>query len=329
MALGLAARGAFLCIDKDPAAPELCEDRAVLALADVAAIVDGATDIGGQRFGGRTGGWLAADALSRFVLAAAADGSIRQWTGADFVARANGVLRELYAALGILEAARLSPERRFRAGAVVAIAQATGVRIVSLAMPGLRIDGVLHKPDDPPEGFERVLTNLRALLWRDPEMAPLAPPEREKILHALLVAGRPDARSPHAAVWARAEKRLRAALPPQADPARIEAALTRGLWGSRCAHPGDPAHSPAIDGFHGEAPPDWQALLPYGAYRTIELFSDGYQTLPAASDVAAWEAEAHKADREDPHRIGAFAAIKGSVPGGHHDDRSVVVLQAD
>lgn len=329
MALGLASRGAFLCVGKDPAAPERCEDRAVLALPDVAAVVDGATDIGGQRFGGRAGGWLAADALSRFVLAAAADGSIRRWSGAEFVARANGVLRGLYAELGILEAARQSPERRFRAGASVAIAQETGVRIVSVAMPGLRIDGVLCKPDEPPEGFERVLTNLRALLWNDPEMAPLAPPVREKTLHALLVAGRPAARAPHAAAWTRAEATLRAALPPQADPARIEAALARGLWGSRCAHPGDPSYSPAIDGFQDEAKADWETLLPYGGYRTIELFSDGYQALPAASDVTAWEAEANKANREDPHRIGAFAAIKGGIAGGHHDDRSLVVLQAE
>ncbi len=329
MALGLAARGAFLCIGKDPAAPERCEDRAVLALPDAAAVIDGATDIGGQRFGGRTGGWLAADALSRFVLAAAADRTIRRWTGAEFVARANGLLRGLYAELGILEAARLNPEQRFRAGVIVAMAQETGVRIVNIAMPGLRIDGILHKPAEPLEGFERVLTNLRMLLWNDPELAPLPPPEREKTLHALLVAGRPETRTPHAAAWARAEAKLRAALPPQADMARVEAALARGLWGSRCAHPDDPIHAPAIDGFHDAAPPDWETLLPYGGYRTIELFSDGYQALPAASEVADWEAETSRANREDPHRVGAFAAIKGSILGGHHDDRSLVVLHAD
>lgn len=329
MALGLAARGAFVCIGKDPAAPDRCEDRAVLALPDAAAVIDGATDIGGQRFGGRTGGWLAADALSRFVLAAAADGSIRRWTGADFVARANDVLQDLYAELGILETARLAPERRFRAGAIVAIAQESGVRIVNVAMPGLRIDGVLHAPEDPPDGFERVLTGLRTRLWHDPELASLAPDARETTLHALLATGRPAARAPLAKAWARAETHLRAALPPQADRARVEAALARGLWGSRCAHQGDPNHAPAIDGFHGAVPPDLETLVPHGAYRTIELFSDGYQALPAASDVAAWEAEASRANREDPHRVGAFAAIKGAIPAGHHDDRSLVVLNAE
>jgi hypothetical protein len=329
MALGLAARGAFLCIGKYPAEPARCEDRAVLALPDAAAVIDGATDISGARFGGRTGGWLAADALSRFVLAAASDGSIRRWTGAEFVARANGVLRNLYAQLGLLEDARRDPERRFRAGAVVAIAQDEGVRIVNVAMPGVRIDGVLQPPNTPLDHFEPVLTRMRTLLWHDPDMASLEPGLREKTLHALLVAGRPAANAAQAQAWARAEERLRADMPAQADKAHIEAALAHGLWGSRRAHQGDPSHSPAIDGFHDAAPPDWETTRAFGAYRTLELFSDGYQSLPATSDIAAWEAEADKANREDPHRVGASAAIKGRVPGGHHDDRTVVVLHTD
>lgn len=328
MALGLAARGEFLCVGKDPAAPDSCEDRAVLALPDAAAVIDGATDIGGLRFGGRTGGWLAADALSRFVLAAAADGAIRRWSDAELVSRANGVLRDLYERLGILDVARAAPERRFRAGACFAIARDDGVRIVNVSMPGVRIDGAMQGADDPPDGFERLLTGLRALLWHDPDLAPLEAPAREAALRKLLVPGRPAADAPYAAAWARAEAKLRAGLPESADPRRVEAAFARGLWGSRCAHPGDPSHSPALDGFHDEAPPHWATTLAYGRFRTVEMFSDGYQAAPAGVGVAAWEAAAAEVNRTDPHRVGPHAAIKGCLAGGHHDDRSLVILHA-
>jgi len=169
---------------------------------------------------------------------------------------------------------------------------------------------------------------LRAQLWHDPDLAGLDAAAREAALRKLLVPGRPASETPYAAAWARAETNLRAGLPASADPRRVEAAFARGLWGSRCALPGDPSHSPALDGFHDDAPPHWATTLPHGGFGSVELFSDGYQAAPASVGVAAWEAAAAEVNRTDPHRVGAHAAIKGRLADGHHDDRSLVILHA-
>lgn len=60
---------------------------------------------------------------------------------------------------------------------------------------------------------------------------------------------------------------------------------------------------------------------------SIEIFSDGYPSLPAVPSVAAWEAAFRSAETEDFSKIGRYAAVKGSTTTQFHDDRSVVILR--
>lgn len=59
---------------------------------------------------------------------------------------------------------------------------------------------------------------------------------------------------------------------------------------------------------------------------TIEIFSDGYLTLPEATDAAAWEAAFRQAEAEDFHNIGRHATVKGATSAEHFDDRTLVSL---
>ena len=65
---------------------------------------------------------------------------------------------------------------------------------------------------------------------------------------------------------------------------------------------------------------------PKAGIRTIELFSDGYPTLPDAATAAAWEDSFARAEAEDRHMIGAHATVKGATRTEFHDDRTVVIV---
>ncbi|MEC8259760.1 MAG: hypothetical protein VX032_05025, partial [SAR324 cluster bacterium] len=66
---------------------------------------------------------------------------------------------------------------------------------------------------------------------------------------------------------------------------------------------------------------------PRSAVQSIELFTDGYFSLPSEIDLAAWEAEFQRVEEVDSHKIDRFPAIKGSTSSEFSDDRSVVIVR--
>ncbi|MBS7540646.1 hypothetical protein [Ancylobacter lacus] len=115
---------------------------------------------------------------------------------------------------------------------------------------------------------------------------------------------------------------------PHFPPETIDAALDLGLRGGRDARDGrSPLYSMAIDGFSHENPPQPGITIPWGQFSTVELFSDGYPGQPSGATIADWEALIDAANREDPRRLGRFAAVKGVIPGGSHDDRSLIIVR--
>jgi hypothetical protein len=319
--------GEFLCRAKDPRHPERNEDRAVLALPWAAAVIDGATDITGERFQGRTGGWFAADALARFLTRAAADGDLARWDDQTMIRAANEAIMALYRDLHIEPATQADAGRRFRAAMAVARAMPDGLRITSIALTGIRIDGkrcplMRSKPE---YHFEQLLAMMRAVIWDDPDLAHLTVAEREETCREMLIYGR-GAAGTFSGAWRRAEQTVRAQVKGPTD--QIDAAFAGGLIGNRRARsPADTLFGASVDGYGGEYRPAWAETLPWGSFRTIELFTDGYVEPPAEVSIAAWEDHVRHVNAVDPHRIGAYLAVKGAIQGGHHDDRTVVILR--
>ena len=61
----------------------------------------------------------------------------------------------------------------------------------------------------------------------------------------------------------------------------------------------------------------------------IELFTDGYFRPAPGFGIAAWEADFAATECEDPHKIGRFLSVKGSVPGRWSDDRTYLGVRFD
>lgn len=70
-----------------------------------------------------------------------------------------------------------------------------------------------------------------------------------------------------------------------------------------------------------------EVRLPKAEVRSLELFSDGYFSVPEGTTAAAWEAEFERVEREDYHKIGAYCGVKGSTAEEFSDDRTVICLQ--
>lgn len=75
---------------------------------------------------------------------------------------------------------------------------------------------------------------------------------------------------------------------------------------------------------------DWiDERIPKSEIHTIEVFSDGYATLPSIPTIAAWEEEFERAEELDFHRICDLATVKGGTKSEFFDDRTVVIADCN
>jgi hypothetical protein len=59
---------------------------------------------------------------------------------------------------------------------------------------------------------------------------------------------------------------------------------------------------------------------------SLEIFSDGYLSLPVGTDIADWEAEFARVEAADFHKLNDYPSVKGSTTTEFSDDRTVVCL---
>jgi hypothetical protein len=299
-----------LVLPKDDAAPAACEDRVVVLPPDFAAVIDGATDITGQRFEGRTGGALAAEAIAT---AFAQGWSHARQGGPDPFATAQAALAladqaiaALYHRLGLAEAAQ-DPARRFRAAFAVVSLRDGIWRGVGAGDCALRID------DRPPilrdHPAEPVFAAWRAAMIADDR------PRSEADIRTTLLGG-----------LARADARARKAAARIMTGGPGDAGLQAGLAGMRAALPGDPLCFGVADGVgdmgHRFC---WQIDAAAEGVRALALWTDGWLA-PAGRQVDSWIEAARAVHAEDPQRTRRFPCVKGPTASGRHDDLGLVLI---
>jgi hypothetical protein len=305
----------FTCA-KDPAAQDRCEDRMVALPDRCIAVVDGATDLSGRSFDGRSGGWLAAEAVAGALL------GLKGLPDPNAVAEAAiGAIADTQRALG--RDAPEDPRDRFRAAMAVLYVEGARGRVVVIGDCRVRVNGaeVLTRANPA----ENVAIAARADLWRrlaarGHEPGAIAPAARAVIAEGIAVPPPPPLTADDLAAM-RAALMADAGLAVAADgPAAVERLLLAGLRGMRS----DPVTF-ALAGIDGIGPAHDMRFLDIDARATVELASDGYPLAGAAATVASWEAAFAAVEAEDPHRIGRFAGTKGSAGRRHADDRTIVI----
>ncbi len=311
---------------KDPAHPETNEDRIVVLPGRAFAVSDGATDKSGKRHGGLTGGQIAAATVAETVARLAFDAGPAP-TGTELVERISRSLRRHYVTHDLEAEAEGDPSARFSASLALALAVPGGWRFYRIGDSGIRLNGSETLLDE--STLDPVYSTFRAALWHRFVAKGLPIDEVDRRARLRLVEG---AAHPSEDVGLVAEAGAEAADRvvqrfPFLDTREVKRIFERGL--ARQADYrglGHPLGYGPLDGW----PIDDRFIRiderPADVVRSIELFSDGYYGVAPGTSVADWEAWHAVVQREDPHRIGRFAATKGSAPARNADDRSVVIV---
>jgi len=313
--------------------PETNEDSLVV-MPDVGyAVIDGVTDRNGTLYrnmlAGRFASRTSASALTRF-LSGLADGSVAYENPAQIVALLTAAVATGYAENGSYNEVAANPNIRAGCAVVVAFVDGDVLQVVSVGDSGIRINGgtVIQglKPLDDVTG------RLRRETWRYFEALGYSPSDCERFATSVTwqgtrhqPAGLPTcALEVAAAIEAKALAANREALPDVPEWELLEL-IHHGIANGQGAFQNIADRVlgyGVIDGFPVPAKFVETIRLPLAEVETIELFSDGYFSVPSGFGVAAWEAEFERVEQEDPHKIGRYLSTKGTTETALTDDRT-------
>lgn len=325
----------FTCA-KDPRAPDQNEDQAVVVPGALLAVLDGATDISGQRYDDRLGRAAAGGRLaSRAAMHALQDMAAGPFADlpevAQVVSAASAGVRAVYARLGIAMSEVASGRHRFRTTLAAAFFAGGRVRLVCIGDCAIRINGLDVLRRDFPA--DRVFSAARARGWALLAARGHAPEAIRPVVREMIVQGLGRSTPPPAPLSPADGAAISAAVAADADvleafggnAARVADVLASGLAGVR--RDPDAFGAVVIDGLADPTPHALCRDLDAADIETLEIFSDGYPAMPDTPHLAAWEAALHHADTVDPDRIGPYASTKGCAPGRFGDDRTILIAR--
>ena len=316
-------------------APTANEDLFLVLPGCGYAVFDGATDISGQLYDGKLGGWHASRIAMRAVADFLSDPAEREARVEPLIKRISAAFRAAYARHSILDVVRVDPARRFGATLTLAADRGDTFRFVLIGDSGLRIDGSEIFVNDT--GLDLVTASLRVEAYRIVEAAGGGADDRARVGRACAFYGvavlHPDMRpwldeTGRRVVHARSLAWCRARFPAVSE-ADIRHLLDAGISGqARFANNTASLLSYAVlDGFEVPLPLVTVFDRPRASIRTIELFTDGYFKPGASADLRDWEAAFAEVESVDPEKVGRHPSVKGSSARMRTDDRTVLIVR--
>jgi len=300
----------------------LGDDVPLIVPGEVYGVFDGATDARGTTIDGVGAGRLAAETVARATARLARDAATRDLPVAGLIEALSTALAARTAPLGL----PIPPSTTL----AVAFDCAAEWRFVALGDSGIRLNGseVLRRE----KLIDQVSTLARVAVFLDRRTQHDDPERAEAEARAAILLGFDQAVASGVLTRDRAADIIRDVT--NRTGLSDHAGLVRGFlcggiqtqfgFGNATGNP------LCFDTMSGTRPLLGETIdirRPKSAIHSIEIFSDGYVDPPAAVSVAGWEAGFEAAEREDYHKIGRHAGVKGSTRDEVFDDRTVLVLR--
>lgn len=293
-------------------------DDVVLIEADkVIAVFDGSTDPTGVVYNGESSGRIAARAVARTVATLADSG---KWEAAD--------CQEIFQILSD-RVRQISLDRDIAhppsTTAAIAVDVGDHYRFLALGDTGIRINGEMtyqhHKVIDSVSMAARVTVyKILSEAIADQDLVELT-------TRRVIFDGLGEGLAKGHITPAQAEQVIAAAVSAVGLPRQsVRDFLNGGIRTQHLyANNGGPLGYAALNGKMVSGDGITDLLIPKREIGTVEIFSDGYVSIPMNGiRVADWEREFAHVEAVDFHKIGSFPAVKGSTSFDDCDDRTIV-----
>ncbi|MGF9565925.1 protein phosphatase 2C domain-containing protein [Neorhizobium sp. JUb45] len=281
------------------------------------AVFDGATDPTGAFYDGESSGRIAARSAAQATARLAASGKLISASSRDIFQVLSDAVRD----------AAIERHIAHPPSTTAAIVVSTGdhFRLLALGDTGIRINGKViyqhHKLIDTVSTAARIA--VHGILSGRMDNSDEAEMATRKVIFDGLDAAVETGRLTEAD----ASAAIAAAVSAAATSPKIAATFLKGGIRTQFHY----ANSTQLLGYASINGKDiivdgiTDVLLPKAEVKSIEIFSDGYVSIPTDGiQVGDWEAEFERVEAADFHKTGAFPAVKGSTSAESCDDRTIL-----
>ncbi len=299
------------------------DDVAIIFPGRVTAVFDGATDPTGASYDGLSSGRIAALAAANAVAEMSIKGTLQSCEAATLFQTVSDILK--------CEAKRINASHPPSTTLAIVADLGDSFRLLLAGDSGVRLNGTRVLQHS--KVIDKVSTSARIHVFKQ--------------LFALLGDGDAAEAKTRATIFSGLRAALKAGIMtiPEAENVVVAAAVASGLQNDMDAveeflmggirvqphyanRQGHVLGYASINGGQvaGEGLVD--LTLAKDTITSLEIFSDGYLSLPTGVDIADWEAEFARVEAVDFHKLDEFPSVKGSTSNEFSDDRTVICLKA-
>ncbi|MCZ4430304.1 hypothetical protein O3S81_11375 [Agrobacterium sp. SOY23] len=299
------------------------DDVAILLPGKVLAVFDGATDPTGANYGGLSSGRIAALAAANAVAEMSIQGTLQNCEATALFQTISDILKR--------EAQRINANHPPSTTLAIVVDMGDSFRLLLAGDSGVRINGTRLLQHG--KLIDRVSTSARIHVFKQ--------------LFALLEDGDAAEAKTRATIFSGLRAAVKAGIMTMPDAENVIAAAAAAsglqndieaveefLMGGIRVQPhyanrqGHVLGYASVNGGEviGEGTVDLS--LAKDTVTSLEIFSDGYLSLPTGIDVTDWEAEFARVEAADFHKLSDYPSVKGSTTSEFSDDRTVICLKA-